>query len=192
MDVAATSWSFTVQRCQSWERAGDTARVSASNYVGDSLDFMVALHPDGYAAFFDVDSYLYSAHYLPFEGDNVIRENLIDDIEDFLGNWQKRINLLRTKLSPKNWPKTKGIAADDQLYALVALLYEERAQVGETAITEALAGDMDVSLSTCKERIRKTREKGFLSMPGKGAGGQAEITNNARKLLKERGVNLDA
>jgi hypothetical protein len=44
-----------------------------------------------------------------------------------------------------------------------------------------------VPLSTTKERIRKAREKGFLTSPGKGLNGQGEITKNAIKLLKEKG-----
>jgi hypothetical protein len=54
-------------------------------------------------------------------------------------------------------------------------------------VTQLLSDDMSVPLSTTKERIRKAREKGFLTSPGKGLNGQGEITKNAIKLLKEKG-----
>jgi hypothetical protein len=188
MDVMAISWSFRIKRCKSWEYQWDTVWVEASNYVGDSIDFLVTLHQDDYPIAYDFDSSFMSNSFLPFQAEEVVNDYILNDIDVFLKAWQNRISNLRNEVLPRKWPESKGYAADDYLYAVVAKLYEERASVGDSSITESLASDMKVSSSTAKERIRKAREKEFLSRPGKGAGGQAEITKKAIKTLTERGL----
>ena len=58
----------------------------------------------------------------------------------------------------------------------------------ETKIIEALALDMKVDVALAKERIRKLRDKGFLSVAGRGNAGEGEITKTALKILIEKGL----
>ena len=53
---------------------------------------------------------------------------------------------------------------------------------------QKMCDDMGVPLSTAKERVRKAREKGFLTTPGKGLNGQGEVTEKAIKLIKKVGL----
>jgi hypothetical protein len=57
-------------------------------------------------------------------------------------------------------------------------------------VTKLLSADMSVPESTTKERIRKAREKGFLTSPGKGLNGQGEVTQSAKRLLRKEGLEL--
>jgi Mn-dependent DtxR family transcriptional regulator len=58
----------------------------------------------------------------------------------------------------------------------------------ETKIVEALAKDMKVEPVLAKERIRKLRDKGFLSVAGRGNAGEGEITKRAIEILIEKGL----
>lgn len=187
MNPEAEIWTFQIKNCNSWVYVGDKAWVEASNYLNDSLDFIIAIHPEGYAIAYEIDADFHSDNFYPFQSEEVVNKYLIDDIDKYLKEWQSEIIKLREELKPDYWPNIKGIAADEKLYSAIAALYSKRAEVGERAITEALAVDMKVSDSTAKERIRKARDKGFLSRPGRGAGGQAEITKKAIKNREERG-----
>jgi len=46
---------------------------------------------------------------------------------------------------------------------------------------------MSVPESTVKERLRKSREKGFLTNPGKGLNGQGKVTKKATQLIAKEG-----
>ena len=55
-------------------------------------------------------------------------------------------------------------------------------------VTQLIAQDMQIPLSTAKERLRKAKEKEFLTNPGRGLNGQGEITEKAKKLLRKEGL----
>jgi hypothetical protein len=94
---------------------------------------------------------------------------------------------LRTLLTLSKWQKGSG-ASNDSLYAGLAYLYAQRAEMFSLNVAKLLSEDMSVPLSTTKERIRKAREKGFLSKPGKGLNGQGKVTDKAIQLLEKEGI----
>jgi len=99
--------------------------------------------------------------------------------------WWTRVELAKSWVVPTKWQLRRGLPADDILYASLSYLYSQRAEMFPLGVTQLLSEDMCVPLSTTKERIRKAREKGFLTSPGKGLNGQGEITKKAMKLLTE-------
>jgi hypothetical protein len=58
----------------------------------------------------------------------------------------------------------------------------------ESKIIEALAIDMKVDVALAKERIRKLRDKGFLSLAGIGNATEGRMTESAMQVLIERGL----
>jgi Mn-dependent DtxR family transcriptional regulator len=77
------------------------------------------------------------------------------------------------KISVGRWPK--GIITSDEEYAKVAYLYTETLITNSKNTNLILAMAMQVPISTVKERIRKCRERGLLTMPGKGKRGMLTI-----------------
>ena len=169
--------------CSSWKHPGDSALIIASNFAGDSLDFEVGKHPDGYAVAYSIDTFFVSEGLYAFDGESIINEHLSDEIYLRLQTWQSEIDKLSKYFKKNGFPKP-GLALDDLFYATLAKLYELRAEMNERAITEKLAGDMGVPVSTAKERIRRARSLGFLSNPGKGGAGQGKATNKANREMK--------
>ena len=66
--------------CSSWKHPGDSALIIASNFAGDSLDFEVGKHPDGYAAAYSIDTFFVSEGLYAFDGESIINEHLSDEI----------------------------------------------------------------------------------------------------------------
>ena len=180
--VEKETWSIDQITCSRWMHPGDRALVIASNYAGDSLDFEVARHPDGYTIAYSIDADFKSEDIFEFESEKIINENLIDAIDERLEDWQKQVSDLSKKLYGVDMAGL-GIAIDDSFYATLAKLYEVRAEMREKAITERLASDMGVSISTAKERLRRARSLGFLTSPGKGGAGQGEATKKANNHI---------
>ena len=77
----------------------------------------------------------------------------------------------------------KGITASDKEYAKVAYLYTETLSTTSKNTNVVLAMAMQVPISTVKERIRICRERGLITMPGKGKRGV--LTIKACNLLEE-------
>jgi Mn-dependent DtxR family transcriptional regulator len=85
------------------------------------------------------------------------------------------------KISVGRWPK--GVIASDEEYAKVAYLYTETLTNNNKNTNLILAMAMQVPISTVKERIRECRERGLITMPGKGKRGM--LTIKACNLLGE-------
>ena len=181
--IEKETWTIDQLTCSRWVHPGDKALVIASNFAGDSLDFEVAKHPEGFTVAYSIEADFISEDIYEFESEKIINENLIDAIDERLEEWQKQVSALSKKVYGVDMSGL-GIAIDDSFYATLAKLYEVRAEMRERAITERLASDMGVSISTAKERLRRARSLGFLTSPGKGGAGQGEATKKATKTMK--------
>ena len=58
----------------------------------------------------------------------------------------------------------------------------------EPKIIEMLGKDMKVDSILAKERVRKLRDKGFLEVVGRGNFAEGRMTDEAKKILIERGM----
>lgn len=181
---------FTISEifCKEWEIGSGTADVWAANYVGDDLAFSVSWHPNDYLVAYNFEVNFYSPELMPYEADDIISNQLLDEAEKTLGDWWKEVSKLRKQIISPKWHILAGFKVDDSYYALLAYLYEIRKPYSSRHITECLATDMSCSLGAAKERIRKARDKGFLTSPGKGLVGQGAVTTKAIKLLEKEGL----
>ena len=142
-------------------------------------------HPDGFSVIYNIEIEFFSDDIYPYQGEEIIKEYILDDVEKTLSNWWAKVELAKTWVAPSKWQLRRGLPTDDILYASLAYLYSQRAEMFPLGVTQLLSDDMSVPLSTTKERIRKAREKEFLTSPGKGFNGQGEVTKKAEKLLRE-------
>jgi hypothetical protein len=183
-----STWSIDHIQCSRWKESNDTANIQISNYAGDSISFQAVRHPDGFLIAFDAspdfrseDWYLYTS-----EADAI--ESQCIQIELELNQWQANIDIAKEWVVPDNWFVRKGQKVNDEIWAGLAYLFELRASMFEAKIIEALALDMKVDVALAKERIRKLRDKGFLSLAGKGNSTEGRITKSAMQVLIERGL----
>jgi hypothetical protein len=110
------------------------------------------------------------------------------EAEQQLTTWKRDLDIVKEWISPEHWRVGNGLAVPDIQYAALAFAYQHRATMNPGLVAELLAQDMKVPLTTTKERIRKTRAKGFLSSPGKGLVGQGKIEMKATQLLRKEGL----
>jgi len=174
--------------CKEWEIGSGMADVWASNYVGDDLAFSVSWHPDDFLVYYNLEVNFYLPELTPYEADDIIANQLLGEAEKTLGEWWKEITKIRKQITSPKWHLLAGFTVDESYYALLAFLYEVRKPYSSKHITECLATDMRCSLGAAKERIRKARDKGFLTSPGKGLVGQGAVTTKAIKLLEKEGL----
>lgn len=185
MSANSQMWSIDKVVCEGWGEAGSYAYAEASNWSSDSLNFEISLHPDGYPVFYNVEVDFHSDQLMAYQADEIIREQLLDELNAKLDSWWQEVIMCAKNLAPKHWAVSRGLAVADIQYARIANLYQLRTAMSPLRVTQLIAQDMEVPLSTAKERLRKAREKGFLSSPGKGLNGQGEITKEAIKLIKK-------
>jgi hypothetical protein len=179
------NWEITKIVSSSWHKNGNVAFVWASNWANDEIYFEMSIHPDGYSVTYNFEFSFYSAALEPYMGADIVEKEILPIAEEMLEDWWDRIIQVSALVRPKQWKTQRGLPADESLYAAVALLYSERKRMNPLKVTSLLADDMGVPLSTAKERVRKARQKGFLTTPGKGLNGQGEITEKAIKTLKK-------
>jgi hypothetical protein len=182
-------WSIDKIVCEGWGEAGSYAYVDASNWTHDSLSFEISLHPDGHPVFYNVDVDFNSEQLMAYQADEIIREQLLDELSAKLDSWWEQVIESAKNLSPKFWSVSRGLPVADIQYARLANLYQIRASMAPLRVTQLISQDMQVPLSTAKERLRKAKEKGFLSSPGKGLNGQGEMTREAIKILEKEERN---
>lgn len=189
MGIAESNmWTVDSIKCESWRNMSDSAFVQLSNFAFDSITFQVVRHKNGEAIPLNIDADFRSEDALMFVDAEAVVQDFVAEVQRDLELWARNIEIARGWLEPATWFVKRGLAVDDIQYAALAFLYDLRASKYEKQIVETLAEDMQTKASTVKERIRKAREKGFLSAPGRGAGGQGEITKEAIKLLKREGL----
>lgn len=171
--------------CEEWGRGVGIADVWASNYVGDSLSFSIAWHPDDYIFFYDLKLDFYSLELLPFMAEDAVTSGLLATAEEKLDRWWKEVVELREALNPKIWDPIPGSPIEDGYYALLAILYETRKIYSSDYIVECMALDIGASVAATKQRVRKAREKEFLTSPGKGLVGKGKVTQKALNLVRK-------
>lgn len=187
MNANVSYWSITKILCTNWGDPSCTAVVWASNWANDELNFEIAIHPDNYLVFYSVDLDFRSGELSTFQANDIIQNQLLEEAEALLDEWWSEVELTRKTMTRKNWEVFRGHAVDDIQYARLAQLYTLRARYAPLRVTQLLSEDMSVPTTTTKERLRKCREKEFLSSPGKGLNGQGELTKRAINLLKREG-----
>lgn len=88
------------------------------------------------------------------------------------------------RIKKGKWPI--GETPDPIEYGKLAALYDETVYVsGNYKTNLILATYYEVPISVIKERIKKCREMGLLTYPGKGRRGKSAMTYKAVKMLKE-------
>jgi hypothetical protein len=187
MKGSVSNWSITKIFCTKWGDSSSTAVIWANNWANDELNFEIAIHPDDYLVFYSVDVDFHSGELSTFQANQIIETQLLAEAESLLDEWWLEVESACRYMSQKDWEKPRGYAVSDLQYARLAQLYSLRARYAPLNITKLLSEDMSVPMTTTKERIRKAREKGFLTSPGRGLNGQGEITRKAIQLLKKEG-----
>lgn len=185
MNTKKLMWSIDRIEAQEWRTPKGVAVVWASNYSHDEMDFCIVWHPDGFAFPYDITRHFVSEDIFPYDAEEIIKDQLLDEAVKRLDAWWLEVKHLSENLAPKEWDFTRGLAAPEVLYAKCAQLYSIRADFYPLKVVKLLAEDMSVPESTVKERLRKAREKGFLTAPGKGLNGQGKVTKKAIQLIEK-------
>jgi hypothetical protein len=184
----ATSWSIDSIQCSSWKKTNDVANVEISNFAMDSVSFQVVRTPDGDIVPFNSSSDFRSEDWYFWTSEADAIDSQILKVDEELNQWQTNIDIATQWVQPGNWLVRRGQSVDESIWAGLAYLFNLRASMFELKIVEALAEDMKVNTSLAKERVRKLRDKGFLSVAGRGNAGEGEITKSAVEILIEKGL----
>jgi len=184
----AAMWSIDSIQCSSWKKTNDVANVEISNFAMDSISFQVVRTPDGDIVPFNSSSDFRSEDWYFWTSEADAIDSQLLKVEEELNQWQANIDIAIQWVQPKNWLVRRGQSVDEAIWAGLAYLFHLRASMFEPKIVEALAWDMKVEPLLAKERIRKLRDKGFLSVAGRGNAGEGSITKTAMDVLIERGL----
>lgn len=187
MNANKNTWSVDRIESDEWGSVNCQAVVWASNWAHDEMDFCIIWHPDDYPVHYDVTRRFVSKELQPFDADKIILNELLDSAVEQLDDWWSEVEALKKDLSVDKWKVPKGLAAPEILYAKCAVLYSLRSEFCPLRVVKLMAKDMSVPETTVKERLRKAKDKGFLTNPGKGLNGQGEVTQAAIKLIKKEG-----
>jgi hypothetical protein len=184
----AAMWSIDSIQCSSWKKTNDVANVEISNFAMDSVSFQVVRTPDGDIVPFNSSSDFRSEDWYFWTSEADAIDSQILKVDEELNQWQSNIDIASQWVEPRNWLVRRGQAVEESVWAGLAYLFNLRASMFEAKIIEALAEDMKVDSSLAKERVRKLRDKGFLSVAGRGNAGEGEITKSAIEILIEKGL----
>jgi hypothetical protein len=184
----AASWTIESIQCSSWKNKNDVAEIAIRNFAFDSISFQVVRTPDGNIVPLNSSSDFRSEDWYLWTSEADAIKSVITDVDKELNEWQANTDIAINWVQPKNWFAKRGQAVDEEVWAGLAYLFEQRASMNDTKIVEALARDMRVDVSLAKERIRKLRDKEFLSVAGKGNAVEGSITQNAINILIEKGL----
>lgn len=184
----ASSWSIDSIQCSSWKNTNDVANIELSNLAMDTVSFQVVRTPDGDIVPFNSSSDFRSADWYFWTSESDAIDSQILKVDEELNQWQSYIDAAIEWVGPDKWLVRRGQAVDESVWASLAYLFQLRASMYEPKIVEALAWDMKVEPLRAKERLRKLRDKGFLSVAGRGNAGEGEITKSALNILIEKGL----
>jgi hypothetical protein len=184
----AAMWSIDSIQCSSWKKTNDVANIEISNFAMDSVSFQVVRTPDGDIVPFNSSSDFRSEDWYFWTSEADAIDSQILKVDEELNQWQSNIDIATQWVEPRNWLVRRGQAVEESVWAGLAYLFNLRASMFEAKIIEALAEDMKVDTSLAKERVRKLRDKGFLSVAGRGNAGEGEITKSAIEILIEKGL----
>ena len=184
----AISWSIDSIQCSSWKNTNDVASIEISNFAMDSISFQVVRTPEGDIVPFNTSSDFRSNDWYEWTSETDAISSILFEVDKDLNEWQVNLDIAIKWVQPGNWLARRGQAVDDTIWAGLAYLFDLRASMYESKIVEALARDMKVEPLLAKERLRKLRDKGFLSVAGRGNAGEGSITKSAIEVLIERGL----
>lgn len=184
----ASSWSIHSIQCSSWKNTNDVANIELSNLAMDTVSFQVVRTPDGDIVPFNSSSDFRSEDWYFWTSESDAIDSQILKVDEELNQWQSYIDAAIEWVGPDKWLVRRGQAVDESVWASLAYLFQLRASMYEPKIVETLALDMKVEPLRAKERLRKLRDKGFLSVAGRGNAGEGEITKTALKILIEKGL----
>jgi hypothetical protein len=184
----ASSWSIDSIQSSSWKNTNDLANVDISNFSMDTVSFQVVRTPDGDIVPISSSSNFVSKDWTIWTSESDAIESVILEADKELNDWQANVDIATQWVQPRNWLVRRGQAVDETIWAGLAYLFHLRASMFEPKIVEALASDMKVEPLLAKERLRKLRDKGFLSVAGRGNAGEGSITKSAMEVLIERGL----
>lgn len=185
MNSRVSTWGIAKIYCSKWNEPDCTAAVWASNWSNDELEFEMAIHPEVGLIFYNIGINFVSMELSASEAYDIVEKQLSLEANNLLEKWWPEVIKAQKFMGLKNWQVPRGYAVDDLQYARLAHLYTLRARYAPLNVTQLLSEDMSVPVTTTKERIRKAREKGFLTSPGKGLNGQGEVTRKAIELIKK-------
>ena len=183
----ASIWSIDSIQCSRWLGTNDFASVEISNFAGDYIGFQVLRTPDGDIVSYNIQSFFISADWYQFTSEADAISSQIDEIQSRLESWQSELDVAITWVEPRLWAVLRGQAVEEVVWAGLAYLFELRASMYEPRIIEMLARDMKTDTLKAKERVRKMRDKEYLSLVGKGKNTQATATKKAIKILENQG-----
>lgn len=184
----AISWSIDSIQCSSWKNTNDVASIEISNFAMDSISFQVVRTPEGDIVPFNTSSDFRSNDWYEWTSETDAISSILLEVDKDLNEWQVNLDIAIQWVQARNWLVRRGQAVDDTTWAGLAYLFDLRASMYESKIVEALARDMKVEPLLAKERLRKLRDKGFLSVAGRGNAGEGSITKSAMEVLIERGL----
>jgi hypothetical protein len=184
----ASMWNIDSIQCSSWKNTNDVANVELSNFAMDSVSFQVVRTPDGDIVPFNSSSDFRSEDWYFWTSEADAINSQILKVDEELNQWQSNIDIATQWVQPSKWLVRRGQAVEESVWAGLAYLFNLRASMFEPKIIEELAEDMKVNASLAKERVRKLRDKGFLSVAGRGNAGEGEITKSAIEILIEKGL----
>lgn len=184
----ASSWNIDSIQSSSWKNTNDLANVEISNFSMDTVFFQVVRTPDGDIVPITSSSNFMSKDWTLWTSESDAIDSVIVEVDKELNDWQANVDIATQWVQPSNWLVRRGQGVDETIWAGLAYLFHLRASMFEPKIVEALAWDMKVEPLLAKERLRKLRDKGFLSVAGKGNAGEGSITKSAIEVLIERGL----
>ena len=184
----ASSWNIDSIQSSSWKNTNDLANVEISNFSMDTVFFQVVRTPDGDIVPITSSSNFMSKDWTLWTSESDAIDSVIVEVDKELNDWQANVDIATQWVQPGNWLVRRGQGVDETIWAGLAYLFHLRASMYEPKIVEALAWDMKVEPLLAKERLRKLRDKGFLSVAGKGNAGEGSITKSAIEVLIERGL----
>ena len=183
-----STWSIDSIQCSSWKNTNDIANIVISNFAMDSISFQVLRTPKGEIVPFNASSDFRTDDWYVWTSESDAIDSQILKIGKELNEWQENVEIVTKWVQPNQWQVIRGKAVGEEVWAGLAYLFELRASMFESKIVEALAKDMNVEPLLAKERIRKLRDKGFLSMAGKGNATEGRMTKSAIEILIKRGM----
>jgi hypothetical protein len=182
------TFSIDSIECFDWRLGFGSASVRASNMEGDFIEFVIYRHPDDFTVLNIEDVDIHSAQIQPYE----VQELVAGEIQEFVGAeiqlWWGEVQRIRDLLEYRTFTFSAGVTPPDSFYALVAYLYQIRQVYSYRKVVECMATDMKIKTDACRERIRRSRSKGFLTSPGKGKVGRGRLTKKGDSLLQKEGI----
>lgn len=187
MEPQVNIWGVDRIDCSSWFKAGDSAVVYGSNWAGDSCTFELYKIAADEISVVNLQLSMMSPDWWESTDPSEVETTLSREAKRKLDVWESEIRKITSWLPQGQWSRGPGNNSDLE-YAVLAFLQVTLGEFGGGRSNATIAYLLSVPLSTAIERVRESRNRGFLSGPGKGIRGQSKLTSRARKLLIERGV----